>query len=340
MKGSDVDAKRYDELAKGVDNFGRNVSLTDEEYQEFLDKSNELAELFPSLIVRTDEAGNKLVGFGDSVGNVADEVANLNKQLQHEADIKLLDDKVFGDAVNNTFGQVSEIEKKIKGLENGTANTQLLKDIYSKYGVEYEIGTYQGGGEYITVSDEEDAFRARRNAIQEYENEIKALKETMIDYARAEERELRRNSLFDDKISNMSDNQKVIYQNMVDNIEVEKRDENGNLEKDSFGNYIRKSDEEIRTEINNIANLVDETFKELGHKGVDIEVAFRKPDSYNTVEELQKAKDELREALMTVFGEDGIISDSEKQFIIGLGLGFEVEDNQIIDSDNILRNLE
>ena len=103
-KGSNVTAKQYDELAKGVDKFGRNVSLTDEEYQEFLDKSNELAELFPSLVVRTDEAGNKLVGFGDSVGNVADEVANLNKQLQHEADIKLLDDKLFSDAVNNTFG--------------------------------------------------------------------------------------------------------------------------------------------------------------------------------------------------------------------------------------------
>ena len=53
---------RYDELSKGVDQFGRNVSLTDEEYSEFLSTSNELAEIFPELVVRTDEAGNSFLG--------------------------------------------------------------------------------------------------------------------------------------------------------------------------------------------------------------------------------------------------------------------------------------
>ena len=52
----------FDKLVKGVDHLGRNVSLTDEEYQKFLDSSNALAESFPELVVRTDELGNKFVG--------------------------------------------------------------------------------------------------------------------------------------------------------------------------------------------------------------------------------------------------------------------------------------
>ena len=53
---------RYDELSEGVDQFGRNVSLTEEEYNEFLSTSNELAEIFPELVIRTDEAGNSFLG--------------------------------------------------------------------------------------------------------------------------------------------------------------------------------------------------------------------------------------------------------------------------------------
>ena len=40
---------RFIELAKGVNKFGENISLTDEEYKEFLDLNNRLAELFPDL---------------------------------------------------------------------------------------------------------------------------------------------------------------------------------------------------------------------------------------------------------------------------------------------------
>ena len=52
-------AERFAKLAQGVDLFsGKNVSLTSDEYEEFLDLSNQLAETFPSLTRVYDENGN------------------------------------------------------------------------------------------------------------------------------------------------------------------------------------------------------------------------------------------------------------------------------------------
>ena len=45
-------AERFAKLAQGVDLFsGKNISLTSDEYEEFLDLSNQLAETFPSFML-------------------------------------------------------------------------------------------------------------------------------------------------------------------------------------------------------------------------------------------------------------------------------------------------
>ena len=89
---------RYDELSKGVDQFGRNVSLTDEEYSDFLSTSNELAEIFPELVVRTDEAGNSFLGAAGKVGKLTESINEMVKASQKAADVQLLSDNVFGTA--------------------------------------------------------------------------------------------------------------------------------------------------------------------------------------------------------------------------------------------------
>jgi len=52
---------KYEKLSKGVDNLGRNVSLTAEEYSEYQDIVNKIAEQFPSLVSGYDEQGNALL---------------------------------------------------------------------------------------------------------------------------------------------------------------------------------------------------------------------------------------------------------------------------------------
>lgn len=52
---------RYEKLSKGVDNLGRNVSLTADEYSEYQDIVNSIADQIPSLITGYDEQGNALL---------------------------------------------------------------------------------------------------------------------------------------------------------------------------------------------------------------------------------------------------------------------------------------
>lgn len=85
-KSLQATAQKYDELSKGVDSLGRNVSLTDEEYEKFLDYSNQLVEAFPELRVRTDENGNAIADMGNEMETTSDKVKGLIDSLQTLAD--------------------------------------------------------------------------------------------------------------------------------------------------------------------------------------------------------------------------------------------------------------
>lgn len=112
---------RYDELSEGVDQFGRNVSLTEEEYNEFLSTSNELAETFPELIVRTDEAGNSFLGTAGKVGKLTEAVNDMVKASQKAADVQLLSDNVFGEAFDEAKASYKKNSSGIQQLQEEVA---------------------------------------------------------------------------------------------------------------------------------------------------------------------------------------------------------------------------
>ena len=78
-------AKRYAELAQGVNQLsGKNLSLNNDDYAEFLDLSNQLAETFPTLGRNYDENGNAIVQLS---GNVDTIVGSLNNLIEAERDL-------------------------------------------------------------------------------------------------------------------------------------------------------------------------------------------------------------------------------------------------------------
>ena len=108
---------RYDELSEGVDQFGRNVSLTEEEYNEFLSTSNELAEIFPELVIRTDEAGNSFLGTAGKVGKLTEAVDDMVKASQKAADQQLLKGDVFGTAFESIQKDAKKKKDRIAQLQ-------------------------------------------------------------------------------------------------------------------------------------------------------------------------------------------------------------------------------
>lgn len=63
---------RFLELSQGVDKFSNNLSLSEEDYAEYLSISNQLAELFPSLVSGYDDQGNALLAIGSNANETVE----------------------------------------------------------------------------------------------------------------------------------------------------------------------------------------------------------------------------------------------------------------------------
>lgn len=179
-KKSTEDAlKSYTELMSGVDENGKNVSLSAEEYSKFLDVNNDLAKMFPSLTRTYDENGNAIVDLGNNAEEATEKLqglldvqrTQLHKQFKenlvdmwagYQQDIKnynkeiLKDQKVQSDEAvmaekynNNTTKQ--NIEKLLntgyaKAANNAEAQQWieiLRKAGINNYSQEYGMGNDQ-----------------------------------------------------------------------------------------------------------------------------------------------------------------------------------------------------
>ena len=70
-------SKRFEELSKGVDAAGNNVSLTTEEFDEYHTIVNQIKDMFPKMIKGYDDQGRAILG-------VKNNVVELNKELENE----------------------------------------------------------------------------------------------------------------------------------------------------------------------------------------------------------------------------------------------------------------
>lgn len=185
---SNSNVQRYDELAKGVDTLGRNVSLTDDEYQEFLDTSNALAEVFPDLVVRTDEFGNKLLGANDKVGTITDSVNELTLAMQRSYNASLVNKDLMGSTLEEAQKSMEDSEEKIQEYKNNIQkalsvdlSSQDIKatNVYDLMGDQFENlsnSLYQEGQIAINIGDENlvDSLRNKLldQGIMEYNNRL------------------------------------------------------------------------------------------------------------------------------------------------------------------------
>jgi len=164
-------ASRYDELAKRVDQFGRNVSLSSEEYKEFLSTSNELAEIFPELVVRTDEAGNSFLGTAGKVGKLTEAIDEMVKKSQDAADQALLKDDVFGEAFDSIKEDSKKGEKEIANLQKAiNLRKDILNNLTDKEKSQGYTEDKYGKKHYISAYEREiDDFEAQIKDIQNFD---------------------------------------------------------------------------------------------------------------------------------------------------------------------------
>lgn len=206
---SSANTVEYDKLAKGVDFLGRNVSLTSEEYQQFLDLSNKLAEAFPELVVRTDEYGNKLIGpdgLSGKVGEVTDSVNKMVTSLKEASTVQFFENdtggffsgfnnwmhkffseghsdlSVFGQEFEATIENIQEAERKL-GTNNDTNG--ILQQIEVK---EAQLSNLkEGTEEYNKLKNEITDLKTQQEAYQKVivdsKQQVLEYTDALIDYA-------------------------------------------------------------------------------------------------------------------------------------------------------------
>lgn len=206
--------QRYAELAQEVENLGRTTqnkgSLSNDEYKEFLDLSNQLVEKFPALLRSYDDNGNAILNLSGDVDTLVKSFDELIKKEKQAANIKMLEElptawqgyvaklsNKKGEGLNKDLGRATryrdaalEIKEALEHsgkffLDNYDGNTNVAKyknDVLKRVlgSIGEELSEYESVGALENVVDlsslsEDDIDKLRYSLAEiasEYENTI------------------------------------------------------------------------------------------------------------------------------------------------------------------------
>lgn len=105
---------RYDELSKGLDAYGRNVSLSADEYKEYKDIVQQVLEISPSLITGYDEEGNAISNKNDLI---RESIALMQEEQKQKAIDQVFNEKNFVDLFKGATAEYEEAQKSLDDAE-------------------------------------------------------------------------------------------------------------------------------------------------------------------------------------------------------------------------------
>lgn len=116
MKSSVEDAcNTYGQLQAGVDiSTNTNLSLSDDDFQKFLDTNNQLAELFPELVKGTDTEGNAILNLGDNAAETAQILNDLAEAKRKALGMEVKNNMT--DVMNGIYESTRSAREEIEGF--------------------------------------------------------------------------------------------------------------------------------------------------------------------------------------------------------------------------------
>ena len=360
MLNVSAQTSEYDELVKGVDALGRNVSLTDEEYQQFLDTSNELAAVFPELIQYTDDQGNKFVGLNGKITGVTDAVNELVEAQQRAADKALLDPDLWAenyktardtylDAKSSVESQEGMVEALNSLVGTGTYSegvegllpsqisykssdirsyaAQKYIDAFKKAG--YNASATNEGFIVTGIDPEEEAgvFAEVTASIEEeaynLNNVLKEAKASISSEVDAIFREMSYSPKYASMFEDMESEVELLLRNIAGNVEFEEG----------------MSEEDYREEIEQTVAGVGDTLK----KNPAIIQLWTEANEASTVSAVSEVKEKLIDALEAAFPNMDWTSAEGGQILLSLGLEFDPNagvGGAIVDAESTFQKLQ
>lgn len=127
--------ERYAELAQGVDQLtGKNLTLSNDDYNEFLDLSNQLSKLFPTLTKNYDNNSNAILNLS---GNVQDIITSLDDLIERQR--QLAQEEMLENLSSIYTNYQTNVNKYSKQLEDAKKKQEDYLNIYNQLkNAEYE----------------------------------------------------------------------------------------------------------------------------------------------------------------------------------------------------------
>ena len=158
-------AEKYAKLAQGIDQAtGKNKSLSMDEYSKFLDISNQLAELFPTLVRGYDSNGNAILSLNGGVQTIT---SSLMKLLETERE--LANYNIVQNLPAQFEGVAAEVGRSKRAVENAVSSIKLdfgtVESVTAEQAMEYGEALSQKLQEagYHAIVDTGTAGNTRRN---------------------------------------------------------------------------------------------------------------------------------------------------------------------------------
>ena len=149
--------QRYAELAQEVENLGKvsqsQGSLSTDEYKEFLDLSNQLADVFPQLTKGYDDNGNAILDLSGSVNTI---VSSLDDLLQKEKE--LANQKIMNEFPDVYKGYIKDLGDARTEVKSAKAEFDKINDAYQQLkntGSAAQAFDLQGNGTFENADGEQ-----------------------------------------------------------------------------------------------------------------------------------------------------------------------------------------
>lgn len=146
-------AEKYVELRKGVNqNTNENVSLSTDEYQQYIDLSSKLASQFPGLVAGYDSQGNAVLNLASNADKAADSIRNLYEAQVSSANVDMGKNlqATYDGVVTQTSQYAEDIQKKRDELAQLNTDISENKRSILTYGSNnFEVQNLYGDKENV-----------------------------------------------------------------------------------------------------------------------------------------------------------------------------------------------
>lgn len=325
----------YDELSKGVNSLGENMSLTADEYEEYQNAVNTIAESAPSMVAGFDAQGNAILNTSASVETLTDA---YNELIAAEAKAFLKGDEEKGyvglDKIAEDYAHdLQELQRKdlesyqilddllgssdIEGAidELPMGDVWNLRDRLKEMGLTQDWG--QSDADFIAEAIKSDTDTIRK-AVDE---QMAAYDDMATEMGQAAEAMLNESLYGDTKLADMSDSIKNMLTQYVSGFDGEFFEqlisENGGDSK-KVDEYLESYMDNITSSFEKLSTTQQQAISDAFAAQTDFEIGDITMDEF-----ADKAR-EMDEVLKSI----GLDDDARKEMM--LSLGFEYDDNGAI----------